>query len=114
MNTARIQKPAQRLTDIMEQQDRSHEEKSRKQRQPPFSHRKVLHALRQDHPDRRTFRGKPKAQKCDAGFMKDRMRKQEDKSRNKLRDQVRRHMAERDIKLSFSELLRDLHVLALF
>lgn len=36
MNTARIQKPAQRLTDIMEQQDRSHEEKSRKQRQPPF------------------------------------------------------------------------------
>ena len=26
MNTARIQKPAQRLTDIMEQQDRSHEE----------------------------------------------------------------------------------------
>ena len=46
--------------------------------------------------------------------MKDRMRKQEDKSRNKLRDQVRRHMAECDIKLSFSELLRDLHILALF
>lgn len=77
MNTARIQKSAEFLSDIMKQKHGPNEEKSREQRQPPFSHSQIFHAFRKDNSDGRTLGRQTEAQERDAGFMQDRMGKHE-------------------------------------
>ena len=49
--------------------------KPRKQRQPPASHRQIFHAFRENHADCRLFCRKTKAQKGNAGFVKNGVRK---------------------------------------
>ena len=61
MNTARIQKSAEFLSDIMKQKHGPNEEKSREQRQPPFSHGQIFHAFRKDNSDGRTLGRQTKA-----------------------------------------------------
>ena len=113
MNTARIQKSAEFLSDIMKQKHGPNEEKSWEQRQPPFSHSQIFHAFRKDHSDGRTLGRQTEAQERDAGFMQDRMGKHEHQARDKLRNKIRCHMGKRDVKFPFSKLFRDLHILTL-